>query len=83
MIYRLGILRCHSSPCSLWCVGFDPEEVKQRDDGRSHVGMENTRKRLKDMCGATITVTSTVGEGTEVRVTIPKADKENSEVRQS
>ncbi|MBR6228951.1 MAG: histidine kinase [Eubacterium sp.] len=64
-------------------VGFDPEEVKQRDDGRSHVGMENTRKRLKDMCGATITVTSTVGEGTEVRVTIPKADKENSEVRQS
>ena len=64
-------------------VGFDPEEVKQRKDERSHVGMENTKKRLKDMCDATITITSAVGEGTEVRVTIPKTDKEDAEVQQS
>lgn len=30
-------------------VGFDTTAQK-KDDGRSHVGMENTRRRLKDMC---------------------------------
>ncbi|MBR0145096.1 MAG: ATP-binding protein [Eubacterium sp.] len=34
-------------------VGFDPDEVKQRQenesDGRSHVGMENTKRRLREM----------------------------------
>ncbi len=32
-------------------VGFDMNAPK-KDDGRSHVGMENTRTRLKEMCGA-------------------------------
>ena len=52
-------------------VGFDPS-TPRKDDGRSHVGMENTKKRLHDMCGATVTVESTVGEGTCVTVRLPK-----------
>ncbi len=57
-------------------VGFDMEEalLKQatKSDGKSHVGMENTKKRLKEMCGADIEIESRVGEGTTARVIIPK-----------
>ena len=57
-------------------VGFDPEEARKRQetksDGKSHVGMENTRKRLKEMCGADIVIESRIGEGTTARVIIPK-----------
>ena len=52
------------------------DEIK--DDGRSHVGMENTKKRLRDMCGADVTITSAVGKGTTARIVIPKR-KENDE----
>ncbi len=51
-------------------VGFDTEAKK--NDGRSHVGMENTRRRLKDMCNADVEITSVIGEGTVARVIIPK-----------
>ena len=54
-------------------VGFDTEAHK--NDGRSHVGMENTRKRLKDMCNAEVEITSVIGEGTVARVIIPKEEK--------
>ncbi len=57
-------------------VGFDMEEARKKQetksDGRSHVGMENTKKRLKEMCGADIVIESRVGEGTTARVIIPK-----------
>jgi len=57
-------------------VGFDPEEARKRQetksDGKSHVGMENTKKRLKEMCGADIVIESRIGEGTTARVIIPK-----------
>ena len=57
-------------------VGFDPEEARKRQetrsDGKSHVGMENTGKRLREMCGAEIVIESRVGEGTTARVIIPK-----------
>ena len=56
-------------------VGFDTEQKK--DDGRSHVGMENTRKRLKDMCGADVIITSVVGEGTVATVMLPKEEQNN------
>ncbi len=59
-------------------VGFDADAPK-KDDGRSHVGMENTKKRLRDMCNAEITVTSTPGEGTTVRIIIPKVSKEDED----
>ena len=57
-------------------VGFDAEEVKNRQksksDGRSHVGMENIKKRLHDQCGADVVIKSVVGEGTTAKVIIPK-----------
>ena len=53
-------------------VGFDPGEVSQKNDGRSHIGMENTKKRLAEMCDGEVIITSTVGEGTTARVVIPK-----------
>lgn len=59
-------------------AGFDTDAPK-KDDGRSHVGMENTKKRLRDMCNAEITVASTPGEGTTVRIIIPKVSKEGED----
>lgn len=59
-------------------VGFDTSAPK-KDDGRSHVGMENTKKRLHDMCGAEIVITSTVGEGTTARVILPKEVRKNED----
>ena len=56
-------------------VGFDVNE--QKDDGRSHVGMENTKKRLHDMCGAQVVITSVIGEGTTARVILPKEEQPN------
>ena len=55
-------------------VGFDPEAPK-KEDGRTHVGMENTKKRLMDMCNADIVIESKVGEGTTARVIIPKTPR--------
>ena len=59
-------------------VGFDVAAADQirmtRSDGRSHVGMENTRKRLHDQCNADVIITSVVGEGTTARIVIPKND---------
>ena len=51
-------------------TGFDVNEVK--DDGRSHIGMENIRRRLKEMCNAKVEISSVVGEGTVAKVIIPK-----------
>ena len=60
-------------------VGFDINAPK-KDDGRSHVGMENTKRRLKEMCGADIVIESEVGKGTTARVIIPKKEgKENED----
>ena len=60
-------------------VGFDMKAPK-KDDGRSHVGMENTKRRLKEMCGAEIVIESEVGKGTTARVIIPKKEgKENED----
>ena len=54
-------------------VGFDVNE--QKNDGRTHIGMENTKKRLHDMCGGEVIITSKVGEGTTARVIIPKKEE--------
>ncbi len=51
-------------------VGFDVNEKK--NDGRSHVGMENTKKRLHDMCGGEVIITSVIGKGTTAKVILPK-----------
>lgn len=51
-------------------VGFDTS--KKPNDGRTHVGMENVRNRLKTMCNAVLNIESTVGKGTIATIIIPK-----------
>ena len=51
-------------------VGFDV--IEKKNDGRSHVGMENTKKRLHDMCGGEVIITSVIGKGTTAKVILPK-----------
>ena len=53
--------------------GFDPTVPK--NDGKRHVGIENVRRRLTHMCGGTLTIESTVGEGTLATIRIPKGGK--------
>ena len=54
-------------------VGFDVNE--QKNDGRSHIGMENTKKRLQDMCGGEVIIKSKPGEGTAAKIIIPKKEE--------
>ncbi len=51
-------------------VGFDP--TKLPDDGRSHIGIQNVRDRLRDMCKGTLEILSEKGKGTECRIWIPR-----------
>ena len=55
------------------------EEVKKllfanppKNDGKRHVGIENVRQRLFNMCEGTLTIESEVGVGTLVTIKIPK-----------
>lgn len=54
-------------------VGFDPSLPKE--DGRSHIGITNVRKRLDALCGGTLSITSRPNEGTRVTISIPKEMK--------
>lgn len=54
-------------------VGFDPEQ--RQYDGRSHIGLTNTRQRIEAMCGGELTVRSVVGKGTTVLIRLPKEGK--------
>ncbi len=57
-------------------VGFNPDE--KPDDGRSHVGINNTRERLATLCGGRLIIESAMGVGTTVTINIPKEiDNEN------
>lgn len=51
-------------------IGFDPEAVML--DGARHIGLNNTRNRLKSMCDGDMRVQSAPGMGTTVTFTIPK-----------
>ena len=59
-------------------VGFDTTAEK-KDDGRSHIGMENTRKRIKEMCGGEVRIESKIGEGTVATVVLPKEGQKNED----
>ena len=53
-------------------VGFDPDCQSTSDDG-SHIGLENVKSRIEEMCGGTLVVKSKPGEGTVVTIRIPDA----------
>lgn len=50
--------------------GFDYEAIPDTDD--PHIGIENVRYRLKNMCGGTLTFDSAEGCGTDAVISIPK-----------
>lgn len=57
-------------------VGFDPKSQNVSDG--SHIGLENVKNRIEQMCGGTMTIKSKLGEGTVVTISIPnKIGKEN------
>ena len=43
-------------------------------DERSHIGIENVRKRLWTMCQATLTIDSIIGKGTKAVIKLPKGE---------
>ena len=49
-------------------MGFDVDQQKQ--DGKSHLGIENTRRRLRRMMGAEMTIDSQPGIGTTVTIVL-------------
>ncbi len=53
-------------------VGFDINE--QKNDGRSHIGMNNIKIRLKEMLNARVEIDSVIGVGTKVTINIPKEE---------
>lgn len=55
-------------------AGFDPDE--EYTDDRIHVGIDNVRRRLEDMCGGTLDIASRIGEGCMAVISIPREKKE-------
>ena len=51
-------------------VGFDPDRQKTPDE-ETHIGLENVRSRIEQMCGGTIAVNSKPGNGTGITIRIP------------
>lgn len=58
-------------------IGFDTAQSK--DDGRTHIGIENVRQRLEMISGASLDIRSSPGNGTKAVVRIPKEDSDNED----
>lgn len=52
-------------------VGFNPEERVERDT-RSHIGIDNTINRVRDLCGGKVLIESELNKGTTVTISLPK-----------
>ena len=60
-------------------IGFDAEKLISEDKERSHIGIQNTRERLKQMIGASLTIESLPGKGTVAKIRfIPEENTENN-----
>ena len=56
-------------------IGIDAdsiEEIPIREDGRTHIGLMNVRRRIQEMTGGEIFLTSRKDLGTRVKVIIPE-----------
>lgn len=51
-------------------VGFEPDKISA--DGGNHIGIENVRRRLWELCQASLDIKSAPGKGTCVKIIIPK-----------
>lgn len=52
-------------------AGFDP--LKQKEDGRRHIGIENVKQRLLTQCGGSLDIRSEPHAGTTVTISLPRA----------
>ena len=59
-------------------VGFNPQ-AQPKEDGRSHVGLQNIQYRFASMLHATMEIESQENVGTTVCVRIPKVQPEEKE----
>lgn len=63
--------------------GFDVSSLEaERNDGRSHIGIANIKKRFADIMGGIVSIESKEGVGTTVTVTLPK-DKNVKTLKES
>lgn len=53
-------------------VGFDMNSGNPQEDSRSHIGLENVRKRIEQYPGGKLTVESEKGKGTVVTISFRK-----------
>ena len=54
-------------------IGFDTDSIDD-DSQTEHVGIRNTRERLRLMLGGTLSINSKKGEGTEIIIQIPEGN---------
>lgn len=54
-------------------VGYNPDEKKE--DGKSHIGIENVKRRLWEMSRGTLEITGVAGEGTTAVIKLPKEEE--------
>ena len=59
--------------------GFDP--TKPRNDGKRHVGIENVKQRLANMCSGSLSIESEIGVGTIATIRIPKGENNEDHSR--
>lgn len=60
-------------------IGFDAEKLISEDKERSHIGIQNTRERLKQMIGASLTIESLPEKGTVAKIRfIPEENTEDN-----
>lgn len=54
--------------------GFDPAVLEEETGWETHVGIRNTRERIRRLTGGDLTIVSAPGQGTVATISIPKAD---------
>ena len=59
-------------------MGFDINENKE--DGRTHIGIDNVKQRLMAMCKAELTIESEINVGTKATVKVPKGVMTNENI---
>ncbi|MEE0060786.1 MAG: histidine kinase [Acutalibacteraceae bacterium] len=57
-------------------VGMDLTKPPEYKDNRSHIGLDNVRKRVESMCKGEVLFVSTPNIGTTVYMSLPKPDSE-------
>lgn len=55
-------------------VGFDPASVSSDDGTCGHIGISAVRSRLHILCGGTLDIQSSPGQGTNAMIYIPKGE---------